>query len=299
MAAANGSAVKYYYVVEVAGAIPAVAPDFKPIRFTGSSLNVNTAQVDSAELGQRQKPVAKQGTYSIAGDISGELSHGTFDDLIAAALQGTWATNTLKVGSTVQSIAILKRHTDSGDDYVYRGCRINTMALSAAPDARVAVTFGVVGTEAEVYTVPGDATFATATTTDPMVTSVGALSEGGLALATVTGFEMTLDNGMEPMHVLFQRPAYDVQNGQLTVSGSLSAYRADGDLYAKFLNETATDIAVTFSDGTNTLQFTLPDVIYTQADDPVSGPGAIINQLTYSAGYDATAATTLTVTRSA
>lgn len=299
--AASGSAVKFYYIEEVAGAIPGTAPEFKPIRFNTSSLARNVTQVETAEINtNRQRQPAKQGTYSTQGEIVTELSDGSFDELLAILMQQSdWTTNTLKVGDTVRTIAILKRHTDTGEDVVYRGCRVNTLAVSAQVDSRVSFTFGVIGTEAEPYTVPGDATFAVATTTEPMVTSVGSINEGGSALAYATAHDFTLANGMAPIFALHQRAAYDVQNGIFTASGTLSCYRETGGLYAKFLNETATDIVQTFSDGTNTLSFDFPNVIYTQADDAVPGPDAIVNQLTYSAGYDGTDLTTVTITRSA
>ncbi|NLA68318.1 MAG: hypothetical protein GX856_08780 [Gammaproteobacteria bacterium] len=299
--AAAGSAVKFYYIEEVAGEIPET-PVWKPIRFNTSSLTRNVAQVDSAEINQsRQRKKAKQGTYSTQGEIVCELSHGSFNDLLMYLMQQTaWTANVLKVGSTVRTIAILKRHTDTGEDVIYRGCRINTLAASADIDARVMFTFGVIGTDAEPYTVPVDSDFTTAaSTSDAMVTSVGSVTEGGVALAYATSHSFTLSNGMAPIFALGSRAAYDVQNGVFTATGTLSAYRETGGLYAKFLNETASAIEHTFSDGTNTLKFTFPDVAYTQADDAVPGPDAIVNQFTYSAGYDGTAQTTVTITRSA
>lgn len=299
--AASGSAVKYFYIEEVDGEIPAAAPEFLPIRFNTSSLTRNVAQVDSGEINQtRQRPPAKQGTYSTQGEIVSELSDGSFDDLLSILMQqADWTANVLKVGSTVRSIAILKRHTDTGEDVIYRGCRLNTLAAAAEIDARVIFTFGVVGTDAEPYTVPGDATFAVATTSEPMVTSVGSINEGGASLAYATSHQFTLSNGMAAIFALGARAAYDVQNGIFTATGTLSAYRESGGLYAKFLNETATAINHQFSDGTNTLTFAFPNVRYVQADDATPGPGAIVNQFTYSAGYDGTTATTVTITRSA
>lgn len=298
--AASGSAVRYYYVEESTPGVTPASPIFKPIRFNTASLTRNVAQVESNEINSlRQRPPAKQGTYSTQGEIVCELSDGSFDELLAILMQqADWTANALKVGSTVRSISILKRHTDIGEDVIYRGCRLNTLAVSAEIDARVMFTFGVIGTAAEDYTVPVDATFAAATTTEPMVTSIGSITEGGVALATVTSHSFTLSNGMAPLFSLHSRAAYDVENGVFTANGTLAAYRTSGGLYAKFLNETASAIEQTFSDGTNTLTFTLPNVIYTQAEDAVSGPGAIVNSFTYSAGYDGTEATTLAITRS-
>jgi len=299
--AAAGSAVRYYYIEEVAGEIPGTAPSFKPIRFNTSSLTRNVAQVESNEINPlRQRPPAKQGTYSTQGEIVSELSDGSFDDFLAMLLQQTlWTSNVLKVGSVVRTFSILKRHTDTGEDVIYRGCRLNTLAVSAEIDANVIATFGVIGTDAEPYTVPVDAVFAAATTSEPIVTSVGSITEGGTALAYATSHNFTLSNGMAAIFALGSRAAYDVQNGVFTATGTLSAYRESGGLYAKFLNETATSISQTFSDGTNTLTFTFPNVRFVQADDAVPGPDAIVNQFTYSAGYDGTAATTVTITRSA
>src|SRR5690606_32518867 len=156
-------------------------------------------------------------TYSTQGEIVSEMSDGSFDELLAILMQQSdWTTNVLKVGNTVTTIAILERHTDTGEDYIYKGCRINTLAVNAQIDARVGCTFGVIGTEADEYTLPGDAVLGTATTSDPMVTSVGSVTEGGSALAYATAYDFTLNNGMAPIFALGSRAAYDVQNGVFT-----------------------------------------------------------------------------------
>ena len=299
--AASGSRVQFYYTVETApGVIAGTAPVFKPIRFNTSSLTRNVAQVGSNEINpKRQRAKDAQGTYSTQGEIVSELSAGTFDELLAILLQSSWTANTLKVGATEQTIAILKRHADTGEDLLYSGARLNSLAVGAAIDSRVLLTFGVIGTEAQPYVVPGDAVFAAATDTTPMVTSVGQLSEGGAPIAYATAYDFTLSNGMEAIFALHQRAAYDVQNGVFTATGTLSAYRENGGLYAKFLNETDSTLAATFTDGTSSYTFNFPDIGYVQADDAVPGPDAIVNQFTWSAGYDAAADTTVTITRSA
>ena len=299
--AASGSRVQFFYTLETApGVIDATAPVFTPIRFNTSSLTRNVAQVGSDEINpKRQRPKDAQGTYSTQGEIVSELSADSFDELLAILLQSAWAANTLKVGSTEQTIAILKRHTDTGENLLYSGCRLNSLAVNAAIDARVQLTFGVIGTEAAPFTVPGDAVFEDATDTEPMVTSVGQVTEGGTQLAYATAYDFTLSNGMSPIFAIHQRPAYDVQNGVFTATGNLSAYRENGGLFAKFLNETDSTLNCTFTDGDKSLTFAFPDIGYVQADDAVPGPDAIVNQFTWSAGYDAAADTTVMITRSA
>src|SRR5690606_41163170 len=98
MPAANGSAAEYYYTIETSpGVIDSTAPAFVPIRFNSTSIARNTAQVESGEINQnRQRPKAKQGTYSTQGEIVSELSDGSFDELLAILMQqNDWTTNTL------------------------------------------------------------------------------------------------------------------------------------------------------------------------------------------------------------
>lgn len=381
--AANGSAVQLFYVREVAGAIPATAPVFNPIRFVTEGLNRDVSEIPSAEINpRRQRPVSRQGTFSVTGTIASELSFGSFDDLIAAAVQNSWvprstitgttisasatdnsisdsgsgfvsagfqvgdtvitsgfatsanngrfvativtaskitfggtdgdaivtetagATVTaqsnaasLVVGSTVPTFAIVQRHTDINVDYVYRGCRITNMALAAPLGANAGVTFGVVGENAEVYTMPGDAVFVAATGSLPFVTTSGSFDEGGTPIAFATDYNLTLDNNIAPLFSLFQRPAYSVQNGVFTASGTMTAYLPDGALFNKFLNESSTTHVVTLTEGGASYTFTQPSVKYTAADKQTAGEGAIQPSYTFSAGYDLTSDTTVTIER--
>ncbi|MDG9855592.1 phage tail tube protein [Pseudomonas nitroreducens] len=278
------------------GSIPG-NPQFKPIRFVSEGLSPNINQIESAEINQaRQRAPSRGGTYSVQGEIAAEVSFGSFDDLIEAALQGTWAGDVLIVGSTERSFAILERHTDIGADYIYRGCRVNTLNISAPLGEKAGITFGMIGTKAEPYTIPGGATFAAATTSDMMVTTNGSFTEGGQAIAYATEWNLTLDNGMEAAFSLFQREAYCVTNGIAAVSGTMNAYLKDGSLWAKVLNETETSHTVVLEEGADSYTIELPKVRYTQGQKQVGGPGAVIPQYTYSAGYDGT--TTMRITRS-
>jgi hypothetical protein len=294
---ASGSAVEAYYCEEVAGVIPDT-PEWKPIRFVSAGLTPNINQIDTAEMNQsRQRPPSRGGTYSVAGDIAVELSFKSFDDLIQAAMQGTWTANVLKIGKVERSFAILERHTDIGVDYVYRGCRVGTMAISAPLNAKVGVTFSMLGTKAEKYTVPAGSTYAAATATDTMITTNLALTEGGVSVAYATEWSVNLDNGMEALFALGSREAFDISNGVAVVSGSMSAYLVDAVLWDKVLNETSTSHVIEFQEGADKYTVELPKVRYTQGQKQTSGPGAVIPQYTVSAGYDDTLATTMMITR--
>ena len=294
---ASGSAVQYYYVEEVAGVIPAT-PAWKPIRFVSAGLTPTINQIDTAEMNQsRQRNASRGGTYSVAGDIAVELSFSSFDDLIQAAMQGTWTANVLKIGKIERSFAILERHTDIGVDYAFHGCRVSAMAISSPLNAPVGVTFSMMGTKAEKFTVPVGSTYLPATATDIMITTNLALTEGGVSVAYATEWSVSLDNGMEALFALGSREAFDISNGVAVVTGSMSAYLVDAILWDKVLNETSTSHVIEFTEGADSYTLELPKVRYTQGQKQTSGPGAIIPQYTVSAGYDATLATTMMITR--
>lgn len=282
--------------ITMEGSIPG-NPEFKPIRFVSEGLTPNINQIESNEINQaRQRTPSRGGTYSVQGEIAAEVSFASFDDLIEAAMQGTWTADVLIIGSTERSFAILERHTDIGVDYIYRGCRVATMNISAPLGDKAGITFGMLGTKAEAYTLPGGATFAAATTSDMMVTTNGSFAENGNAIAYATEWSVTLDNGMEAAFSLFQREAYCISNGIAAVTGSMSAYLKDGSLWAKVLNETETSHVVVLEEGVDTYTIELPKVRYTQGQKQVGGPGAVIPQYTISAGYDGT--TSMRITRS-
>ena len=81
----------------------------------------------------------------------------------------------------------------------------------------------------------------------------------------------------------------------------MSAYQPDDTLIGEFIAETATyHMVKLLDDESNYYRIYLPDVIYTQLSNPVSGPGAHIHAYTFSAGYDSGyAATTARIEKSA
>jgi hypothetical protein len=121
---ANGSQVELYYIQEDgSGLIPTPAPDFKPIRFNTDGMTRDTTQIDSNEINPaRQRPVSRQGTYSVSAEIVGEASYGSHEDLMMAVLQAAaWDAQvtdtqiTFSVDDTDNSV------NDSADGFVTAG----------------------------------------------------------------------------------------------------------------------------------------------------------------------------------
>jgi hypothetical protein len=303
MTAASGSRVKLYYALEDADGViqpTESTPEWTPLRFATDSIERSTEQVDSEEINQeRQRVVSEQGTYSVAGTVRGEIYYGAFDDIFAALLQNSWATDdSLIVGSTQQRLAILKVHEDLNVAYLYRGCEVNEGRLQLSLNRPAVMEFGVIGLSEEKYTIPGGSTYNAVTTTKMMVTNKGSFTDTIGPIDYAVEYTINISNGMNPLSVLFQRPAYAIENGLLTVDGTLTALFPDEDLYDEFLDEDEVSHATVIQDvAGNEYTITLPSAKYTQASKPTPGPTALQPTFTFAAGFDGT--TTIQLDRAA
>lgn len=299
--AASGARAAYFYALENAdGTLPA-NPAFKPIRLTQNGLQEQANDIQSNELvPDRHRRAARRGATSVSGDIVGELSFGTFDDLIEAAFCGTWANNVLKTGAVRRGFVILKRNLDIGVDTIYRGCQINTLKFACPLQEKITVTFSVVGKAEESFTVPAGATFATPSTTDYMTTFDGSLAIDAADLNSATDLNITLANNIEAKYSLMNRPAYAMKIGMIDVTGDLSAYIEDDSLKQRYRNEVDTEMAVTMTDKAtagNSYVLTLPRQRFTSAQDSFNGDDLGIQQLNIRSLYDTTSTTELQIQR--
>lgn len=98
------------------GTTPAT-PAFKTIRHTGTNLGLSKSSIVSEELrADRQLTDVRHGTKQVGGDISGELSYGTYDDFLEAVLCGTWAVKAAPyIASTISAAAADNSINDSAN----------------------------------------------------------------------------------------------------------------------------------------------------------------------------------------
>jgi len=300
--AASGARVAYYYVAEAAdGTISATVPAFKPIRLTQNGLQEQTSEITSNEISpDRHRKASRRGATTLSGDLVGELSFGTFDDLLEAAFCGTWANNVLKTGTVRRSFAVLKRNLDIGIDTIYRGVQVNQLKLACPLQEKITATFSVVGKAEENYAVPAGATFAQPTTTDYMTTFDGSLELDDAEFNAATDLNVTLGNNIAAKYSLFNRPAYAMKIGMIDVTGDLSAYIEDAVLKTKYRNEVDTEMVVTMTDKAadgNAYVLGLPRERFTSAQDSYNADDLGIQQLNFRALYDTDSTTELQLTR--
>lgn len=224
-----------------------------------------------------------------------------FDAMLEAVLMGTWATNVLKAGTTSRSFSFEGGFTDITEYHTYKGVVLNSLQLAVGLDGPVKATFGGMYREVARATAPLDAT-PTAVSTNPMFDSfTGSITEGGSAIATVTGVQINLDNGMSPQNVVFDDRVQNFVDGRSNITGQLTAYFETDALFAKFRTEVASSLSFTLTDANAaTHTFLLPRIFYTGADGLApQGDGPIVATFPFQAVRDTTEASNIKVTRSA
>jgi len=285
------------------------SPTFIDARHTSCSLGLSKTSLESAEIrADRQIAHFRHGNKSVAGDIGIELSYGTFDDLLEAALGGTWDVDTpsagidqLQAGTTRRSFTFERKFANLSvpEWHRYTGAEVNTLSLTVTPDAIVTGTMGIVAQDVAIGTaILSGATYGSATTTEPFDSFTGSITEGGGAIGTVTSLEMTLENGLSPLFAVGSATTDQPVIGKSRVTGTLTTYFQSKTLLDKFINETASSLVFILEDlAGNTYDFTLPNIKYTGGQPDVEGEGEITIALPFTALYDSTEGSNITIER--
>jgi hypothetical protein len=156
---ANGSRHSMRYVSEASYGIVPANPVFKPIRHTGTTLGLSKESLQSEEIrADRMIADFRMGAYQTGGDMSIELSFGSFDDLLEAVTLGTWAprsttgaspsqatlaatagTLTRTVGSfvtdgfVVNDRVVLSGFTNAGNNGLFKVTAVAALTLTLSP----------------------------------------------------------------------------------------------------------------------------------------------------------------------
>ncbi len=114
----SGSTVSHYYVLETTCNVTPANPTWSPFRFTSGNLQLTRDALVSTELdGGRDTTSVRLGSKQAAGEISIELSPDSYDDLLEAALGGTWVVRAGESGLSITVAAAGKTFTRAAGDF--------------------------------------------------------------------------------------------------------------------------------------------------------------------------------------
>lgn len=299
MTVAGGSLARLAYIAEVTYGTTPATPAFQIINPTKHSLGLEKDGYQSETIrSDRQIDDFRHGVRQASGEIGIEMRADSFDDLLQAALMGTWSTNVLKAGTTRRSFTFERYFSDIGRYRRSTGCEINGFSLECPATGIATGSFTVIGKD---DTGAGSAIASSTYTADPspnvMDGLTGTITVGGVSSAVITSIKITLENGIENQAVIGSDTRIRGAAGRSKITGEVSAFYDADTLLDAFDNETETSIEFTLTDGANSFTFELPRIKFTGGKPEVGGEREIILTMPFQALYNDSDASQIVITR--
>lgn len=252
------------------GTTPAT-PAMQTLRLNSESLNYNIDNITSSQLveDRSQADLIQVGADS-SGDVSGELSFGSWDLLLTSALADPFTVQVdpkVKIatnGITMQSMTIVKQFLDlAGIQHVFKGMTVESFTMNVSKKSLISVAFNMMGTQfADVL--PVDATFVAAGTTEPMNSSshVTAIMFDDVPMTScVDTMSLVIKNNLRPRDCIGSLEHTNFSFGRCEVTGDMEVYFQDATLYDKYKDGLAFSLDYTIQDEAgNSYQFNMPKV---------------------------------------
>jgi hypothetical protein len=306
MAFASSSEARIARVVEATFGTTPATPTFSTSRVTGGGLRTSKTTATSNEL-RADRNVADE--IMLGQDVSGslpfEMSYGSFDDLIEAALFGTWTGNVLKNGTTRKSFTFEETLELGATDSFSRftGVMVNTMALAIERRGIVTGSFGLMGQkEVLANAIVAGATYTAASAEQVMNSSshVLALAVAGLATpARMSRLNFEVNNGLRTRPVVGSLYTEEFGTGRCEVTGTLEAYFESNELYQKVLDHGGGSLTATIGAAANkkyTIAF--PKIIFGDGARQIGGnTDDVMVSIPWRAVFDTTEACSVKITR--
>ena len=226
------------------------------------------------------------------------IEAGDADELILAS-------QSIAAGAERRSFSFVRHFADiatvDNPYYIYRGCELNSVALSISANSMITGTLTVIGQSQETAGTLGGLgtpTFNAPSTTSPLDSFTGTLDEGGTSVAVITELSLTLANGIEPKFVVGSKNTIYPSVGRSNLTGQVTAYFEDSSLVDKFLDETESSITFSLPDGAGNVQrFRIPRIKYTGGQPDVTGEGPITLTMPFQALLDSSESTNIMIER--
>jgi hypothetical protein len=253
---------------------------------------------DNSIFSDRMERIVVAGISKVSGSFESNLSHINFAPIIQTAMFAAPVANVFKTGKVLNTITIEEWHSDTSVGFVSTGIFADKLSLKFPVKGFVTMNASLEGFNQTVTTTALSATPTVPVAENPFVMVSATLLEGGAAIAVLTAVDINIDNGATGVEVLGALTPVGYTPGISKVSGTISGYILNNTLINKFFNQTSTSISVQCTDGTNTLTFLLPHVVYTGLKKSVSGQSAVVFQMPFVALWDSVALTNLVITQS-
>jgi len=244
----DSSQTRLAYVAESTYGTTPSTPTLIETRFTSESLNANITNETSNEIrSDRNVTDLVQVGQNAGGNIDFELSYGTFDAFLESLMFSTWSTNVLKNGITQKSFTLEKTFETGATDQFHRftGAVVDSMSLSIQAQQIVTGSFGFLakGFSAAQTAITGSSY--TGANTNPVIDAsnrFAALAVTGLTSPQLTALNLNITNNLRQQPVIGSLDSKGLGAGRFEVTGDLTAYFENKELYDLFIDGTETDL---------------------------------------------------------
>ncbi len=209
----------------------------------------------------------------------------------------------IRTGTTRKSFTLEKNFIDKTQFLAFRGMEVSQMQASVAAGEIMTGAFSFIGgsaTRAGATAGTGAANAASTANVLNGVGNIGAILEGGSALSGVyiTRVGFSVNNNTRGLAAIGTLGNVDLGHGEANITGEISMYFEDGDIYDKFIAGTESALSFEAADSAgNRMHFDFPRIKYATA--PVPTPGSnqdVFLNATFQAIRHATYGYTMEVT---
>lgn len=303
---ATGAGLRVAYVAETDFGTTPATPGFQTWRVTSGGLQTKKATEVSKEI----QPDRNVRDLMLTGlDVSGsypfEWSYGTFDDLLEAALFGTWAADVLKNGTDRKSLTFEEMLTvGSAEAYSrFTGCMVNQMSLDIQARQVVSGSFDIMAqAEALDSAIVTGATY-TAANTNPVSTASANVASLNVAdldpQPKIRRVQLQVNNNLRTRPVVTSLYSEAFGEGMCDVTGTIEAYFASNALYQKVLDHGGGVLALTVGNAANEkYTIDLPKIIFNDGHVQKGGQtDDVMVQIPFQAVYSTADACSIMLTR--
>lgn len=196
-------------------------------------------------------------TFADSTLVNETLSTGNLEVVSANAIVTT--------GTDLASFSIEEGFNDVSEYHYITGAKVGTWSASIQTDSIITTEFGLSAVSYHGFSDTSVADSLSEGNTNEVFDSyTGSLDIPGVAGCVITGFDFTLDNGLNTRYALLQKDACSIGEGRTNVTGTLNAYFPDSALSDIYNNEVSLSATFLFLDlDKNGYTFGFPNIKFT------------------------------------
>lgn len=301
MSNASNAATKLGLIKETVFGVTPATPALIAQRFASATFTSSKSELtDDSKTGSRQRSFVMTGNETVTGSISAPFATDNYDTLLESAIYGTWTANVLKFGSTVRSLTVEEAQPDIGVYRSYRGTIVNGFNIDSPAEGLATCSFDTMSLAENIDTasIDADGNYTAQPARQPLTSCAGSIKEGGNVIGYVSSVSLSVNNNLSGAYAWGDCSVSDLVPGMVDVDGTLDVFFQSDELMNKFKTSEYSSLEFEMFDGTNTIKFFLPRIMYLTANSPVdAGQGQRMVSLGFKAVYDQTEGSTLVITR--